>query len=177
MTSQTNHGVHVSIHMVTFFCSEYFGYMALGLFAFGRIFYFGPFWSSQHLSWPRIHFSRNKIVHLWSCSMIGETEISVADDIFFGWISFLGARLVSIQYWNGCPSVLSWTSYLGTRHLKFVFFYARHRTIKIQRICFNISNNYSFTISNHYSSQFFGGDAGPYLHALLMVWAVHKKNY
>ena len=38
----------------------------------------------------------------------------------------------------------------------FAIFYARHRTKKIQRICFNISNNYSFTISNHYSSQFFG---------------------
>ena len=63
-------------------------------------------------------FFKEKIVHLWSCSMIGETEISVADDIFFGWISFLGARLVSIQYWNGCPSVLSWTSSLATRHLE-----------------------------------------------------------
>ena len=75
-------------------------------------------------------FFKEKIAHLWSCSMIGETEISVADDIFFGWISFLGARLVSIQYWNGCPSVLSWTSSLATRHLEIclLFFYARHRT-------------------------------------------------
>ena len=32
MPSQTHHGVHVTIHMITFFCSEYFGYMALGLF-------------------------------------------------------------------------------------------------------------------------------------------------
>ena len=32
MPSRTNHGVHVTIHMITFFCSEYFDYMALGLF-------------------------------------------------------------------------------------------------------------------------------------------------
>ena len=36
----------------------------------------------------------------------------------------------------------------------FAIFYARHRTIKILRICFNISNCYLFTISNHFSSEF-----------------------
>ena len=111
--------IHSSFIWLRFFVQNILvTWLWVSSFAFGRILYFGPFWSSQHLSWPRIHFFKEKIVHLWSCSMIGETEISVADDIFFGWISFLGARLVSIQYWNGCPSVLSWTSSLATRHLE-----------------------------------------------------------
>ena len=157
MPSQTNHGVHVTIHMITSFCSEYFGYNALGLFICiwpHLVFWIILIFSTSKLTENTFFQGKNCALMIvqydWGNGDIGSRWHFLWLDIFFG--REIGVN--TILEWMPISPLLDFISSHQTFGNLFAIFYARHRTKKLQRICLNISNCYLFTISNHFSSEF-----------------------
>ena len=156
MPSRTNHGVHVTIHMITFFCSEYFDYMALGLFiciwphlVFWTILIFPTSKLTENTFFQGKNCALMIVQYDWGNGDIGSRWHFLWLDIFFG--REIGVN--TILEWMPISPLLDFISSHQTFGNLFAIFYARHRTKKLQRICLNISNHYSSQFSawsNHY---------------------------